>query len=247
MMDARSIFALLIAGVLAGCGTGETCSQRATCPSGNGSFELCTTGSSSCRYVTSDGKSFDCGSCADCQQAASQALAWCSGGGGDGGSGAGCVTTTVCANSAKDCAAGQRCNTALNPPVCQALYCGAGGSVCAGDSADDLCASRVCQSGRCVGPSSGPDGGAGDGGASCCQPGNPGNELGVGKYCAMSSQCTGQANVCTAGLAGNTSGFCTMLCTQGSDCGSNATCQCSSSGSGSGCACVPTGCSFAGC
>lgn len=238
------LFAVPFAFALAGCGSSsETCSQMAMCPVGSGSYKLCTTGASaSCRYVASDGTSFACASCADCQAAAMKALAWCSGAGGDGGTGAGgCVTQTVCANSAKDCAAGQRCNTALNPPVCQALYCGAEGTPCAGDSANDLCASRMCTASVCSGV---PDmAGAGN---SCCQPGHMGNELGVGKYCTSQNDCAGQmANVCTIVSGQTTVGFCTMLCMAGTSCGSNATCM-TGSGSTSG-GCIPTNCSTTGC
>ena len=240
----RVIFLLVVAGVLgAACGgsssgSNETCRQT-TCPIGSGTFKACTSASgASCRFVTSDGTAFDCPSCSDCTSAASQASRWCSGadaGGLEGGTGSGCATQTVCANSGKDCAAGQRCNTALSPPVCAALYCGSGGSVCAGDSANDLCASRQCIQGACADV---PDGSAG---SSCCAPGRQGNELGVGKYCATSSDCAGsQATACMGKMSGGTNGFCSTLCkATTSDCGSNAMCRIQSGGVGF---CVPTNC-----
>ncbi len=237
----RSLLALVA--LVAACGgdAGETCSQMAACPTGSGSYKLCTTGANaSCRYVASDGTSFDCGSCADCQAAAMKALAWCSGAGSDGGTVSGCVTQTVCANSLKDCAAGQRCNTALNPPVCQALYCGATGSPCGGDSLNDLCASRMCTGGVCSGP---PDMAGLSG--SCCQPGHAGNELGVGQYCSQSTTCTVQGTLCTTLSGQTTNGFCTKVCMAGDNCGSNATCMVGS-GSTMG-ACVPTNCTLTGC
>jgi hypothetical protein len=62
----------------------------------------------------------------------------------------------VCAISEKDCAMGQRCNTALNPPRCEMIYCGALGSACVDDrntgDDDDLCQSRLCLGGVCVAP-----------------------------------------------------------------------------------------------
>jgi hypothetical protein len=75
---------------------------------------------------------------------------------------------------------------------------------------------------------------------SCCStPGNPGNELGVGKYCDQLSDCAGQpANLC-ATLGDPSAHFCTRACTPGqSDCGSGATCQCA----GQQCACIPGEC-----
>lgn len=76
---------------------------------------------------------------------------------------------------------------------------------------------------------------------SCCgQAGNPGNEIGVGKFCQSSTDCQGQlANLCVT-IPG--ARFCTRSCspTGGSaQCGSGASCQC---GSGNQCACVPGEC-----
>jgi hypothetical protein len=82
-----SVFALTAA---LGCssGGGEQCSAPAQCPSGKGSYQACTsTGSTSCRLLTSDGTSYSCATCADCAAATQQAVTWCLGGGGgrDGG------------------------------------------------------------------------------------------------------------------------------------------------------------------
>ncbi len=70
----------------------------------------------------------------------------------------------------------------------------------------------------------------------CCgQPGDPGNTLGVGKYCTSSSECAGQpANVCN----GDTH-YCTNVnCMTSSDCGAGAYC-----GMGiAGFWCFPLGC-----
>jgi hypothetical protein len=76
---------------------------------------------------------------------------------------------------------------------------------------------------------------------SCCStPGNPGNELGVGKYCQDSLDCTGGVNLCASTIAPNLL-FCTKACTMNggnAQCGSGAQCQCA----GTQCACVPGEC-----
>ena len=77
---------------------------------------------------------------------------------------------------------------------------------------------------------------------SCCGvPGNPGNELGVGKFCMQSLDCTSQqANICAATFAPNLT-FCTKGCTMGggnAQCGSGGVCQCANMQ----CACVPAEC-----
>ena len=219
----------------------ETCSSSTPCANGDGrTYEACTSvAGAGCRYLTSDGSSFPCASCGDCSAAAAQAAAWCDGGTTDGGA---CMTATVCASSAKDCAAGQRCNTASSTPVCQALYCGASGSPCGGDSANDLCASRRCVQGLCSGGTS--DAGAG---GSCCAAGRTGNELGVGQYCAASADCSAntKATVCTTSIVGGSDGFCSLVCKSPSDCGSTATCLLADGGSLG--LCEPTGCSVQGC
>jgi hypothetical protein len=76
---------------------------------------------------------------------------------------------------------------------------------------------------------------------SCCGvSGNPGNELGVGKFCNNSFDCTGRpANICASTFAPQLH-FCTKACsmTAPNDCGSGATCQCV----GTNCACAPGEC-----
>ncbi|HWE31819.1 MAG TPA: hypothetical protein VHB97_27650 [Polyangia bacterium] len=77
---------------------------------------------------------------------------------------------------------------------------------------------------------------------SCCGvDGNPGNELGVGKFCQSSLDCTGQqANICASTFAPGLT-FCTKACTMGggnAQCGSGAQCQCANGQ----CACVPGEC-----
>jgi hypothetical protein len=54
-----------------------------------------------------------------------------------------------------DCTSGSRCNSALAPPQCQKLYCGASGSTC---SADFFCTSGLtCVGGVCSPPATGPN------------------------------------------------------------------------------------------
>ena len=92
--------------LLAGCRANEQCSAAIQC--GAGSYSACSDGSS-CRYQTSDGKSFGCGSCADCQGAVMRAVTWCGGaaaGGGVGGNGAGTIAQTKACADYLACAAG---------------------------------------------------------------------------------------------------------------------------------------------
>jgi hypothetical protein len=77
---------------------------------------------------------------------------------------------------------------------------------------------------------------------SCGKPGDPGNALGVGKYCDTLADCSGNtlATLCaTIGLP--TAHFCTMQCdpnTVGA-CGDMANCLCQGVGR---CGCIPTYC-----
>ncbi|TAK27988.1 MAG: hypothetical protein EPO40_14930 [Myxococcaceae bacterium] len=84
----------------------------------------------------------------------------------------------------------------------------------------------------------------GDGGVpvgSCVQPGENGNEQGVGRFCtARGNQCAGNAaNLCLAALA-PTEGqwFCTHLCTMDSQCGAGSVCV----GDSRGRVCMPARC-----
>lgn len=81
---------------------------------------------------------------------------------------------------------------------------------------------------------------------SCCgNPGNPGNEQGVGKFCMTSGDCAGQmANIC-ATVADPTFTFCIKVCSPNggnAQCGSGAQCQCGMGGGMMGCACIPGEC-----
>jgi hypothetical protein len=74
----------------------------------------------------------------------------------------------------------------------------------------------------------------------CGKPGDPGNELGVGRYCTKQEECTGlQAGICSI-LGDPGAHFCTKACvaSQADACGAAASCQCQ----GGLCGCVPTAC-----
>lgn len=72
----------------------------------------------------------------------------------------------------------------------------------------------------------------------CAQPGDTGNDLGVGRYCEETSDCAGQtANFCIANFSSEN--YCTViLCQSDDECGEGATCV----ESGPGSACVPVAC-----
>jgi hypothetical protein len=103
--------------------------------------------------------------------------------------------------------------------------------------------------------SSGNGAGPGDGGgdecapidSACGQPCDPGNSLGIGRFCNFISDCEGTAipTIC-ATLGDKTEHFCTALCVPPdadneagfpTDCGANATCQCQGQ-----CGCFPNSC-----
>jgi hypothetical protein len=73
----------------------------------------------------------------------------------------------------------------------------------------------------------------------CCgQPGDAGNELGVGQYCTgFNTGCTGMASLCS-NISDAQLHFCTMVCQAGGNCGTGATCQCQ----GGQCGCFPDAC-----
>ena len=87
---------------------------------------------------------------------------------------------------------------------------------------------------------SAPDGSTSGLATTCGHPGDPGNALGVGKYCAQISDCSGlTAGICAI-LGDPNAHFCTKTCAMGSTdaCGSEATCACQ----GGQCGCVPNAC-----
>ena len=75
--------------------------------------------------------------------------------------------------------------------------------------------------------------------SSCGQPGDPGNALGVGKYCVMQTDCM-SGTICTHPFNASVY-FCTMPCSDtgaATQCGDGALCQCQNGQ----CGCVPAMC-----
>ena len=76
----------------------------------------------------------------------------------------------------------------------------------------------------------------------CGKPGDTGNELGIGKFCASFSDCsnTQKAPLCSS-LGDKDTHFCTTTCTMGSttDCGTASTCTCNDNNQ---CGCTPNAC-----
>ena len=76
----------------------------------------------------------------------------------------------------------------------------------------------------------------------CGHPGDTGNELGVGKFCNTSTDCTSAPSAHLCATIGNPQAhFCTLTCTMGgsaSQCGTNTMCICQ----GGACGCTPTSC-----
>ena len=78
----------------------------------------------------------------------------------------------------------------------------------------------------------------------CGFPGDPGNELGIGKFCDGFSDCatTTGAPLCSTAGDPNTH-FCTKTCTRGStECGTGITCTCESEAPNARCGCTPDVC-----
>ncbi len=77
-------------------------------------------------------------------------------------------------------------------------------------------------------------------GPPCAKPGAPGNEKGVGKLCSEGGgECSGSAPLCIADYAdGDFANFCTVVCTDDTECGTGAICL----GSGGTAVCLPTAC-----
>ncbi len=77
----------------------------------------------------------------------------------------------------------------------------------------------------------------------CGRPGDVGNELGVGKFCALLSDCstTPSARLCSS-LGDQNTHFCTKTCVNGGpadQCGTGAECTCNASNQ---CGCTPSVC-----
>jgi hypothetical protein len=86
------------------------------------------------------------------------------------------------------------------------------------------------------------DAGAPDGSSTCGNPGDVGNEMGVGKYCASLGDCSGTSAPLCSSIGDPTTHFCTHTCANEdagtAACGTGATCVCG----GGGCGCTPLTC-----
>ncbi len=164
-----------------------------------------------------------------------------------------CATGPVCETD-DDCPEGQgmRCNTVLNPPKCQVLYCGEVASAC---SENLLCASKVCFDDKCCEPDcegrecgdngcGGVCGGCLDGDAickdgNCCLPNCTGMECGNDPVCGESCgkceepfTCQEGDCVCTPDCDGKECGtdpicgYSCGVCDDGWGCNSSQICEC---------------------
>ena len=106
-------------------------------------------------------------------------------------------------------------------------------------------------SGSSGAPDAGTDAGPADAGVpydtTCSMPGTPGNELGVGKFCANSNDCystspTFEASFCTTLQPPVSQWFCTFPCTCDAQCGTGAICTSGTSDGGGRAGCVPIVC-----
>jgi hypothetical protein len=77
----------------------------------------------------------------------------------------------------------------------------------------------------------------------CAAPGDPGNSVGVGRFCQSASDCAAFPNTMCLGQVLKGADFCTLLCTspQDTSCRENAVCLCDPSAVGN-CACIPAKC-----
>lgn len=79
--------------------------------------------------------------------------------------------------------------------------------------------------------------------STCGQPGDTGNEMGIGHYCNSFSDCSQTANAPLCSSIGDaTTHFCTTTCSatgSAGQCGTGVTCECNSSNQ---CGCTPNAC-----
>lgn len=77
----------------------------------------------------------------------------------------------------------------------------------------------------------------------CGQPGDVGNDKGVGKFCQVLSDCQNNMSATLCSILGDTTThFCTTTCSStgsADQCGTNATCTCNASNQ---CGCTPNTC-----
>lgn len=78
--------------------------------------------------------------------------------------------------------------------------------------------------------------------STCGHPGDLGNEMGVGKFCASLGDCTDQSSPLCSSLGDRTTHFCTHTCQSTgptTQCGTGAECTCNTSNQ---CGCTPSVC-----
>jgi hypothetical protein len=78
--------------------------------------------------------------------------------------------------------------------------------------------------------------------STCGEPGDVGNDVGVGKFCNSLSDCSGTSAPLCSSFGDPTTHFCTKTCSatgSADQCGTNATCECNS---GNECGCTPNSC-----
>jgi hypothetical protein len=79
--------------------------------------------------------------------------------------------------------------------------------------------------------------------SACGQPGDVGNDKGIGKFCKVLSDCQGNMSATLCSILGDsTTHFCTTTCSStgsADQCGMNAMCTCNSSNQ---CGCTPNAC-----
>jgi hypothetical protein len=78
--------------------------------------------------------------------------------------------------------------------------------------------------------------------STCGMPGDTGNEMGVGKFCAQLTDCTNPSAGLCSSLGDPTTHFCTHTCKAGDPatvCGTGAECVCNASNQ---CGCTPSKC-----
>jgi hypothetical protein len=75
--------------------------------------------------------------------------------------------------------------------------------------------------------------------STCGHPGDPGNSIGVGKFCVVQGDCSTSGTVCAHPFSPDDY-FCTLPCSPGNPatCGENANCVCQNNQ----CGCLPAAC-----
>mgnify|MGYP001236368815 CR=1 FL=1 len=153
-----------------------------------------------------------------------------------GGLGCNCGTPGACGPGTLDCPNGFACAVILpDTYFCKPIDCSGGSGY---PTCDGTCGPGTCQA--VTSPDFGSICVCTETPGSCGNPGDTGNELGVGYYCNTSDDCTGlSANVCAFALDSSLPHVCIIApCDGATNCGSNASCACNALG----CGCFPYAC-----